>query len=117
MMEMQERTVSEHAEMERYVAALEVAEPARFVPRSVEDLKRYLAVLIREHVRACYKSQYEAAAKLGTRQPRISDIVNGMLEATSADYLFRLALAGGLIRGVEVQVECDDGASGDRSAA
>jgi predicted XRE-type DNA-binding protein len=91
--------------MPAYVEALETARPARFNPKTIDDIKSRLSVLIREHVRACYRSQYEAAQTLGTTQPQINDVVNGKIAGVSIDYLFRLALKAKLIRKIEVQVE------------
>lgn len=91
--------------MPAYVKALETAKPARFKPNSNEEVKQRLSVLIREHVRACYRSQYEAAQVLGTSQPQINDVVRGKIGGISVDFLLRLAIKGGLIRRIEVQVE------------
>jgi predicted XRE-type DNA-binding protein len=91
--------------MTAYVEALETAKPARFRPESLDDMKTRLAVLIREHVRACYRSQADAADNLGTTQPQINEVVNGKLGRITLDYLFRLAIKGKLICRIEVRVE------------
>lgn len=90
---------------DEYTEALETARPAHFVPTDMEELKQYLAVLIREHVRACYRSQAEAAVALGTTQPRVSQCVTGQLRDISAERLLDLAIRAGLIRRIEVRVE------------
>lgn len=88
-----------------YVIALETDKPARFKPADMEHLKQHLAVLIREHVRAVYHSQGQAAVALGTTQPTISRIATGQLDTVKADFLLGLAMKVGLIRKIEVRVE------------
>jgi predicted XRE-type DNA-binding protein len=99
------QAVEPRPEMAEYVEALETAAPAWFTPTSMDEFKRYLSVLLREHVRACYRSQFEAAKALKTTQGRISMVVTGNVLGMHADSLLRMAFAAGLIKRVEVEVE------------
>lgn len=96
---------TENPHMAEYVEALETAAPAWFTPCNLEEFKTHLLVLLREHVRACYRTQEEAAAALKTRQGRISMVVTGSGKNMTLDTLIRMALTAGLIKRVEVAVE------------
>lgn len=64
---------------------------------------RLLSQLMRAlqaHVREQGWTQQEAAARLGTTQPRISDLMRGKLSVFSIDALVRLLTAAG----VEVEI-------------
>lgn len=96
---------SQDPHIAEYVECLETAAPAWFTPTSIDEMKKFLAILIREHVRACYRTQEEAGRALGTTQGRVSQIVNGSLSNVKVDALLRMAFAAGLIKRVEVAVE------------
>lgn len=77
---------------------------ARFTPTSEDELRLHLSLLLKEAVRARYYSQDHAARTLGTTQPVMSAIVNQKIEGISTEYMLRLAIKDGLIRGIDVQV-------------
>lgn len=88
-----------------YLNALLKAQRTGFKPVDMDDIKAHFAVLIREHVRACYRSQYEAAQALGTQQPKISEIVNGKTDRILVETMLAMVMRAGLIKRIEVTVE------------
>lgn len=82
---------------------IERGEVAKFKPATMEDLKSHLVLVLQERIKL-YENQGQVAAKWGTTQANISQLLNGKTGSMSIRFILRLAFEEGIIGNVEVRV-------------